>query len=60
MLSAALFNFEKKKEIIDFEQKMISTLAKVNLGHHNNMALKNLYVFTILPSYFSSWETWKR
>ena len=24
-----------------------------------NMALKNLYEITILPSYFSGWETWK-
>ena len=24
---------------------------------HHNMALKNLYVITILPSYFSSLET---
>ena len=26
---------------------------------HRNMVSKNLYVTTILPSYFNSWETWK-
>ena len=26
---------------------------------HHSMALKNHYVITKLPPYFSSWETWK-
>ena len=26
---------------------------------YHNMVLKNIYVITILPSYFSSWEIWK-